>query len=117
MEKVFTEAPLGHALLQRLVSGGHNAHVGLYGLRTAHPVETAFGQYAQPTGLKLERHVAAFVQAQCAVARIFEAPPSLLCGTCKRAAPRSEEHTSELQSLMRVSYAVCCLKNKTTPVS
>src|SRR3546814_7117841 len=28
-------------------------------------------------------------------------------------APRSEEHTSELQSLMRNSYAVFCLKKKT----
>src|SRR3546814_6661135 len=33
-------------------------------------------------------------------------------------ARRSEEHTSELQSLMRISYAVFCLKKKTkiTPV-
>src|SRR3546814_8629095 len=30
-------------------------------------------------------------------------------------AERSEEHTSELQSLMRISYAVFCLKKKTTP--
>src|SRR3546814_2521709 len=29
-------------------------------------------------------------------------------------ADRSEEHTSELQSLMRISYAVFCLKKKTT---
>src|SRR3546814_1086427 len=29
-------------------------------------------------------------------------------------AARSEEHTSELQSLMRISYAVFCLKKKTT---
>src|SRR3546814_2213446 len=29
-----------------------------------------------------------------------------------RARPRSEEHTSELQSLMRNSYAVFCLKKK-----
>src|SRR3546814_6965723 len=29
-----------------------------------------------------------------------------------RAPPRSEEHTSELQSLMRISYAVFCLKKK-----
>src|SRR3546814_19888942 len=29
------------------------------------------------------------------------------------AEPRSEEHTSELQSLMRISYAVFCLKKKT----
>src|SRR3546814_5718984 len=28
------------------------------------------------------------------------------------AMPRSEEHTSELQSLMRISYAVFCLKKK-----
>src|SRR3546814_4786103 len=28
---------------------------------------------------------------------------------------RSEEHTSELQSLMRISYAVFCLKKKHTP--
>src|SRR3546814_10308138 len=30
---------------------------------------------------------------------------------------RSEEHTSELQSLMRISYAVFCLKKKTTTES
>src|SRR3546814_8060101 len=30
------------------------------------------------------------------------------------AVSRSEEHTSELQSLMRISYAVFCLKKKTT---
>src|SRR3546814_3653939 len=28
--------------------------------------------------------------------------------------PRSEEHTSELQSLMRISYAVFCLQKKNT---
>src|SRR3546814_8972894 len=32
--------------------------------------------------------------------------PRIACGT------RSEEHTSELQSLMRISYAVFCLKKK-----
>src|SRR3546814_4548445 len=30
-----------------------------------------------------------------------------------RVSTRSEEHTSELQSLMRISYAVFCLKKKT----
>src|SRR3546814_9912129 len=43
-----------------------------------------------------------------------------LCATSPRLAPRvvksirsrSEEHTSELQSLMRISYAVFCLKKK-----
>src|SRR3546814_16155859 len=33
-------------------------------------------------------------------------------GQRPRAARRSEEHTSELQSLMRISYAVFCLKKK-----
>src|SRR3546814_2238070 len=33
--------------------------------------------------------------------------------TARRGLSRSEEHTSELQSLMRISYAVFCLKNKT----
>src|SRR3546814_7933436 len=33
--------------------------------------------------------------------------PSLCAASC-----RSEEHTSELQSLMRISYAVFCLKKK-----
>src|SRR3546814_1186546 len=31
--------------------------------------------------------------------------------------PRSEEHTSELQSLMRISYAVFCLKKKKKHIS
>src|SRR3546814_3370302 len=34
--------------------------------------------------------------------------------TRREVAARSEEHTSELQSLMRISYAVFCLKKKTT---
>src|SRR3546814_10558154 len=40
----------------------------------------------------------------------------LFLGTLKQraeTAARSEEHTSELQSLMRISYAVFCLKKKT----
>src|SRR3546814_6062154 len=33
--------------------------------------------------------------------------------SCREGTARSEEHTSELQSLMRISYAVFCLKKKT----
>src|SRR3546814_10499353 len=33
---------------------------------------------------------------------------------CRQMGGRSEEHTSELQSLMRISYAVFCLKKKNT---
>src|SRR3546814_3512386 len=35
----------------------------------------------------------------------------LVCGQALRARQRSEAHTSELQSLMRISYAVFCLYN------
>src|SRR3546814_4867183 len=43
---------------------------------------------------------------------VFELPESEHQATLAelREAHRSEEHTSELQSLMRNSYAVCCLK-------
>src|SRR3546814_1934169 len=41
-------------------------------------------------------------------------PPGVSAGDLDQigAAHRSEEHTSELQSLMRISYAVFCLKKK-----
>src|SRR3546814_8047283 len=41
--------------------------------------------------------------------RLFRHHINLLCF---RPMARSEEHTSELQSLMRISYAVFCLKKK-----
>src|SRR3546814_2543434 len=41
-------------------------------------------------------------------------PAPWLVWNASASAPRSEEHTSELQSLMRISYAVFCLKKKTT---
>src|SRR3546814_3414686 len=39
--------------------------------------------------------------------------PSLMSRQVDAVIGRSEEHTSELQSLMRISYAVFCLKKKT----
>src|SRR3546814_8398818 len=39
-------------------------------------------------------------------------PNQLPTSRIDRKRPRSEEHTSELQSLMRISYAVFCLKKK-----
>src|SRR3546814_6915917 len=43
---------------------------------------------------------------------LFVTYPTLRSG--RSDATRSEEHTSELQSLMRISYAVFCLKKKNT---
>src|SRR3546814_3606264 len=45
-----------------------------------------------------------------AIARRFAPDLAALVGYAQH---RSEEHTSELQSLMRISYAVFCLKKKT----
>src|SRR3546814_6184941 len=45
--------------------------------------------------------------------RFFDDRPSLGAKE-DNASIRSEEHTSELQSLMRISYAVFCLKNNIT---
>src|SRR3546814_8147879 len=44
------------------------------------------------------------LRARC---RLSHSPQSAARSSC-----RSEEHTSELQSLMRISYAVFCLKKK-----
>src|SRR3546814_8837560 len=54
--------------------------------------------------------------------RISTPPTSLRCGIgtffipelARFLAGRSEEHTSDLPSLMRISYAVFCLKNTNT---
>src|SRR3546814_3300705 len=43
-------------------------------------------------------------------------PAAAARGRSPRASARSEEHTSELQSLMRISYAVFCLKKKTKSI-
>src|SRR3546814_3143125 len=42
-----------------------------------------------------------------------ESLSTITCESTRNPLARSEEHTSELQSLMRISYAVFCLKKKT----
>src|SRR3546814_1523537 len=56
----------------------------------------------------------------CAIAaKATPAGPQICGDTMRRSSQhgRSEEHTSELQSLMRISYAVFCLKKKTKHLS
>src|SRR3546814_5250124 len=59
-------------------------------------------------------HSSAMAQSSNAVAALSR--PALRVSPCGPVAAstrlRSEEHTSELQSLMRISYAVFCLKKK-----
>src|SRR3546814_2701296 len=52
------------------------------------------------------------VQAVAEAPSIFTSPVRLARWARSRPGWRSEEHTSELQSLMRISYAVFCLKKK-----
>src|SRR3546814_3506181 len=63
----------------------------------------------------VHRQVRGEVAVTVTVALVEEAARAVLGGR-RRAGPgareRSEEHTSELQSLMRISYAVFCSKNK-----
>src|SRR3546814_7245819 len=68
-----------------------------------HPASTAFASAVS------ERSNAA--TSWPAFARFAAMPPPILPKPI--IAIRSEEHTSELQSLMRISYAVFCLQKKT----
>src|SRR3546814_3133791 len=69
------------------------------------------GTHAAAYAIGLVRAVDA-VQAGSEIERVV-AERILRPGT-DRGGQRSEEHTSELQYLMRTSYAVFCLKNKNT---
>src|SRR3546814_5352132 len=55
---------------------------------------------------------AAVADADIALAARVHAVDQLLAAALQPVGLRSEEHTSELQSLMRISYAVFCLKKK-----
>src|SRR3546814_2159072 len=74
------------------------------------PVPTTFRMRA---GLRDGAGVVAADQAARALGRAACAAPGAAAGHSRRPR-RSEEHTSELQSLMRISYAVFCLKKKNT---
>src|SRR3546814_10050155 len=56
------------------------------------------------------RRIARSVQRSESVGRLKDARQNSASAPERNDAMRSEEHTSELQSLMRISYAVFCLK-------
>src|SRR3546814_9012813 len=69
---------------------------------------------------KVDRNAAVgaeFARRDCRAAHTFfgetESFKPLYLGAAEGVVDRSEEHTSELQSLMRNTYAVFCLKKKT----
>src|SRR3546814_9554365 len=84
------------------------------GGQTRRPIVTVYRQNALRCAVLLHRQgptKAALVAAGTGVATAAALLRSDVYGWFER---RSEEHTSELQSLMRISYAVLCLKKKTT---
>src|SRR3546814_9916469 len=100
----------------------------LPGARFEHAHQHAIGRFARIAathhGLRPGRKppsisaIASGFSVAAAIPALLTAPgiPQItqLSGACaKMVPPRSEEHTSELQSLMRISYAVFCLKKKT----
>src|SRR3546814_5753709 len=96
-------ARIDSAHIVGLSMGGFNAlHFGL-----AHPGRACSLTIAGAGYGAMAADRPAFQQVSRAAADQFEQLGSAAYG-------RSEEHTSELQSLMRISYAVFCLKKKTT---
>src|SRR3546814_1416200 len=63
-----------------------------------------------PGGLCLEGDIEMMLAGQAVIA--FDLAQHAADHGAQRVLHRSEEHTSELQSLMRISYAVFCLKKK-----
>src|SRR3546814_1599183 len=95
---------------------------GEYGVRIVTGNDLKTGDVIWWTGQGWSRHLAKAVdagnQAEAILAR-EDAERRVNAGYIIEAemtedGPRSEEHTSELQSLMRISYAVFCLKKKNT---
>src|SRR3546814_3329873 len=64
----------------------------------------AFGIMDQDVDIRVEREDGARLRPGDTIATVS--------GRARAILGRSEEHTSELQSLMRISYAVFCLKKK-----
>src|SRR3546814_4508713 len=74
---------------------------------------------ASPYGGGASRRPRRAAHQQTALGPRFRQPRRARLRSSPAASPqhgRSEEHTSELQSLMRISYAVFCLKKKTEKI-
>src|SRR3546814_4344101 len=81
---------------------------------TLFPYTTLFRSLAPPGGARQRLELVPGLPVQAHADRCRFRHPAALRVQCTHYIPsRSEEHTSELQSLMRISYAVFCLKKKT----
>src|SRR3546814_3831883 len=81
-------------------------------------------EYGVGDGFTVPANVPGEPSGSCSFANVADIPVdeatlplAQLVGIFAFERARSEEHTSELQSLMRISYAVFCLKKKTKKIS
>src|SRR3546814_11344687 len=80
--------------------------------RSPHQVEDGAFPYRPANGAEPPERGMMVLREQEADAEIGQRRFGCRGGAVQVQAERSEEHTSELQSLMRISYAVFCLKKK-----
>src|SRR3546814_3957348 len=99
------EGPGGHAVTPPAAGEGV---VRCGQVVAPHPLA---GQQAAP-GRRTLRGIVEFPRRQVLAAHDQQHRPGEAGKAVGHAVRRSEEHTSELQSLMRISYAVFCLKKK-----
>src|SRR3546814_2072543 len=108
------------AVILAMVLAAANAYLGLFaGLTIATAIPAAVVSMGVLRllggGTILENNIVqtgASAGSSIAAGVIFTIPALIILGYWQDF--RSEEHTSELQSLMRISYAVFCLKKKNT---
>src|SRR3546814_10432561 len=79
---------------------------------TLHVPDSPVVRLNMMTGVPAFRHSSARLDVK--IVDAMTSMSTLYWSTSSTEGSRSEEHTSELQSLMRISYAVFCLKKKTT---
>src|SRR3546814_6250423 len=84
----------------------------IYTYYTLFPYATLFRSLSQEHGDYELSPMLARIAAAISGAAGGRARQAALCSSARHRRRRSEEHTSELQSLMRISYAVFCLKTK-----
>src|SRR3546814_2396316 len=85
----------------------------------ARAVRRAGGRIHRDTAYVADRETAEGVEIETAAGHVLQAKAAVFATNSPvndriaiHTKQRSEEHTSELQSLMRISYAVFCLKKK-----
>src|SRR3546814_10735578 len=105
---------MGLAIAGLLASLG--ADIALHGLGKPEDIEHVVKALRKRHDVHVQHFEGDFTDSSCfvpmieCIAAALGAPDILITNAGMQ---RSEEHTSELQSLMRISYAVFCLKKKT----